>query len=360
MPNLDVIRLQASRRSWVSIGGSDPNTPMALKLIEPRFSEVDDDQMRFEKWQQLTSSLFVASKKSPMVGSRDLSFRCYNLDRLLFFDHSAGAYGAERTPSQIVTQGVDHILLGLQTVGTTLLMRSDGVAMAGVGDLVVLDLSQRFQFATEGMSAIHICLPRRRFENHARKMGARHMQILRSEGEPLLKLMADHLLNMRTCLHHAVAEQLHLLTSAAIAICNAAFTPPEDSSYNEPAVAAIEVRQFIEENIQHQDLGIELLCARFGLSRTPLYKLFEVDGGIVSYIRSRRLARAMLMLSGVEGRSHQRVSSVAYACGYQSAKMFSRAFHRRYGVNPREVNRTYQTVAIQEKGALLASWIQNL
>lgn len=31
--------------------------------------------------------------------------------------------------------------------------------------------------------------------------------------------------------------------------------------------------------------------------------------------------------------------------------MFSRAFHRRYGVNPREVNRTFEPVAIREKGA---------
>ncbi len=39
------------------------------------------------------------------------------------------------------------------------------------------------------------------------------------------------------------------------------------------------------------DLGVETICARFGrLSRTPVYTLFEADGGVMAYIRNRRLA----------------------------------------------------------------------
>ncbi|MBR0856961.1 helix-turn-helix transcriptional regulator [Bradyrhizobium liaoningense] len=346
-------------RNMAMIGGL-AESPMTLRLIDPRFSEIEDDQVRLRAWQELTSSLFVSSRASAAMPARDLFFRCYNLDRMLFLDHAACAHSAERTPSQIVTQGVDHIFIGLQTSGVTRLTGANGGAVARVGDFFVLDLAQRFQSETDGMAAIHICIPRRRFEGQGGRLSARHMHVLPSNSNPLLKLTADHLLNMRACLRRADAEQRNLLTSAALAICSAAFAEGEGSALDYPAVAAIEIRQFIEDNIDRRDLGVELIGSRFGLSRTPLYKLFETDGGVASYIRNRRLAHAMRILAGVEGGPRQRVSSVAYACGYQSEKIFSRAFRRRYGVNPREVNRTFQSIAVREKGALLASWIQSL
>lgn len=346
-------------RSMATVGGL-AESPMTLKLIDPRFSEIEDDQVRLQAWQELTSSLFVSHRASTVPPGRDLFFRCYNLDRMLFFDHAACAHSAERTLPQIVAQGVDHIFIGLQTSGVTRLTGRSGDTVARVGDFLVLDLAQRFKSETDGMAAIHICIPRRRFEGQVGKLSTRHMQVLPSNGNPLLKLTADHLLNMRACLRRADTEQRNLLTSAALAICNAAFAEGPGNPFDHPAVTAIEVRQFIEDNIDRRDLGVDLLGARFGLSRTPLYKLFDTDGGVASYIRNRRLAHAMRILAGVEGGPRQRVSSVAYACGYESEKIFSRAFRRRYGVNPRDVNRTFQTIAVREKGTLLASWIQGL
>ena len=347
------------RRRDIATGGL-AESPMTLKLIDPRFSEIDDDQVRLQAWQELTSSLFVSRRASAALPARDLFFRCYNLDRMLFFDHAACAHSAERTLSQIVAQGIDHIFIGLQTSGVTRLTHANGSSVARVGDFFILDLAQRFESETDGMAAIHVCVPRRRLESQIGKLSARHMQVLSSNSNPLLKLTADHLLNMRACLRRADAEQRSSLTSAALAICNAAFAQGEGESSDHPVVAAIEIRQFIEDNIDRQDLGIELLGARFGLSRTPLYRLFETDGGVANYIRNRRLARAMRILARVEGGPRQRVSAVAYACGYESEKIFSRAFRRRYGVNPRDVNRTFQSIAVQEKGMLLASWIQAL
>ncbi|MGO4717317.1 helix-turn-helix domain-containing protein [Bradyrhizobium sp. 2TAF24] len=334
---------------------------MTLQLIDPRFSEIDDDRARLQTWQDLTSSLFVSDRAGATLPGRDLVFRCYNLERMLFFDHSAFAHSAQRTLPQIVAQGVDHIFIGFQISGATHLACREGEVVAKPGDFWVLDLAQSFRSTTDGMSAIHLCVPRRRFERRAGRMMSRHLQVLPSASSPLLKLMADHLLNMRACLRRADAGQRGFLTSAALAICNAALTPDDDDEASpDPAVAAIEVRQFIEDNIHLPELGVELLCARFGLSRSPLYKLFAGDGGVASYVRNRRLARAMRIFAGVEGGPRQRVSSVAYACGYESEKMFSRAFRRRYGVNPRDVNRTFQSAAVREKGTLLASWIQNL
>ncbi len=336
------------------------NDAMPLKLIDLIFPEAEDDHIRIRAWQELTASLFVTNKTDTTLSSRDLFFRCYHLGRMLFFDQRACAHHAERTLSQIVTQGVDHIVIALQMSGATRMISRDGEVAAKSGDFFVLDLAQGFQLATEGMSAIQICIPRRRIEKQAGNMGVLHANVLPSSGNPLLKLMADHLMNMRACLSRTDAEQRSHLTSAALAICNAVLTCGSAGTRDDPMPAAIEIRQFIEDNLQRPELGIELLRVRFGLSRTPLYKLFDADGGVANYIRNRRLAHAMRLLAGVEGRPRQRVSSVAYACGYQSEKIFSRAFRHRYGINPRDVDQTFPRAAVPEKGALLASWLQNL
>ncbi|WP_244670453.1 helix-turn-helix domain-containing protein [Rhodoplanes elegans] len=334
---------------------------MNANVIDPKLSEIDDEQARLRTWQALTSSLFVASRAKPAVARPNLVFRCFNLERALFFDHCTCAYDAERNLAQIVTQGVDHILIGLQISGMMQLTRpGSGTGVIRPGDVFVLDLAQSIKLATDGTSAVQICIPRRRFDDQTRRSGLRHMQILPSQSSPLFKLLADHLLNMRGCLSRAGSEQRNLLTSAALAICNAAFMPGYAAPSSLPVATAIEIKQFIEDNIQNSDLGIDLVRARFGLSRTPLYKLFENDGGIASYIRNRRLVRAMRLLAGVEGGPRQRVSSVAYACGYESEKVFSRAFRRRYGVNPRDVTRGGGGGPVQERSILLTSWIHDL
>jgi AraC-like DNA-binding protein len=120
------------------------------------------------------------------------------------------------------------------------------------------------------------------------------------------------------------------------------------------------MRRFIEDDLRSFDLGIEKLCARFAISRTRLYALFEADGGVASYIRDRRLARAMRILAGLEAGDRTRVSSVGYACGFETEKMFSRAFKRKYGVNPSEVDAGYRPQARLEYGAALMSWINAL
>lgn len=141
-------------------------------------------------------------------------------------------------------------------------------------------------------------------------MGRLHRSRFARTGNPLNKLLSDHMRNMQDCLDTSDEAQRTMLATATVSICNAMLTPASDSAYNRPAVVAIEIRQFIEANLGRSDLGVEMLCARFGLSRTPVYALFEADGGVMTYIRNRRLAQAMRMLSGVE-EGPPRVSGVA-------------------------------------------------
>jgi len=88
--------------------------------------------------------------------------------------------------------------------------------------------------------------------------------------------------------------------------------------------------------------------------------MFELEGGVMTYVRNRRLARAMRILSGVEGGGPRRISSVAYTCGYENLKSFSKAFYARYGVNPRDVDTSFRSDTRWESGKELLAWIREL
>ena len=108
--------------------------------------------------------------------------------------------------------------------------------------------------------------------------------------------------------------------------------------------------------------GVDKLARTFGLSRASLYRLFEPVGGVASYIRTRRLARARQELTA-PGLEDRRIGPIAYRAGFQSIPAFNRAFRAAYGQTPRSTRTTTKgapTVALKKprgKMGILARWL---
>jgi AraC-like DNA-binding protein len=96
--------------------------------------------------------------------------------------------------------------------------------------------------------------------------------------------------------------------------------------------------RYVEDNLAARDLGVAKLTATFGLSRASLYRLFEPVGGVASFIRERRLARAHHELSA-PGFQDRRIGPIAYQAGFHSIATFNRAFLAAYGETPRNVRK---------------------
>jgi AraC-like DNA-binding protein len=333
---------------------------MQFKVVDPRLSQIEDEKTRLNVWRGAIAPFFDTRVDPAAPFPSDIGLRCYHLDRMLLGAIKASAQTVERSRTQIAAQTVDHVLLHLSLSGETSLQTRGGDVPIRARSFVVFDLSQEARFASRGLTGINLCLPRRAFDARVGEIANLHAAALPARENPLLKLLAAHLRTMRHCLEHADALRLDHVVSATLALCNAAFTAPTDSAHDRETVLGVEIRQFIEENLGSESLDIEMLTARFGLSRTPLYELFAPEGGVARYIRGRRLARAMRVLSGLERGPRPRISTLAYACGFDSEKTFSRAFRRQYGVNPRDVDATFRPEVHHEQGALLMSWIRDL
>ena len=78
---------------------------------------------------------------------------------------------------------------------------------------------------------------------------------------------------------------------------------------------------------------VSQLAARVGLRPSRLAHLFrrEVHTSIREYVRIRRMRRAAELLT----QSHERVSAIAFAVGYNDVSNFNHVFKKYFGASPR-------------------------
>lgn len=89
----------------------------------------------------------------------------------------------------------------------------------------------------------------------------------------------------------------------------------------------------IENRLGEFDLTPELIARDFGISRATLYRLYDGEGGVRSYIRQRRLCRAVAELAAAppdRGAIHRS----AEKWGFSSDSVFNRLVRRQFGLTP--------------------------
>ncbi|MDE6286464.1 MAG: helix-turn-helix domain-containing protein, partial [Muribaculaceae bacterium] len=90
--------------------------------------------------------------------------------------------------------------------------------------------------------------------------------------------------------------------------------------------------RYVDDHMSSPDLSVEDLAAELGMSRVHLYKrLKQITGKTpIEFIRVLRLKRAAQMLR----ESQLNISEIAYSCGFNNPKYFSRYFREEFGVLP--------------------------
>lgn len=94
-----------------------------------------------------------------------------------------------------------------------------------------------------------------------------------------------------------------------------------------------QVCRYVQANLHNSDLSPESVLRRFALPRTALYRMFEAEGGLATYVRHCRLWEAA---GDLVRQPDMAVVEIGYGLGFNSASDFSRAFRRAFGMPPQE------------------------
>ncbi|MGN0281810.1 MAG: helix-turn-helix domain-containing protein [Prevotella sp.] len=92
--------------------------------------------------------------------------------------------------------------------------------------------------------------------------------------------------------------------------------------------------RIVEANIANPDFSVDELSAQLCMHRTNLYKRWPAITGItpLRFIRLLRLKHGRLLLE----QGGRRISDVAYECGFNDPKKFSKYFKEEFGISPCE------------------------
>jgi AraC-like DNA-binding protein len=97
------------------------------------------------------------------------------------------------------------------------------------------------------------------------------------------------------------------------------------------------IKQDIAEHLDHGDLSLSALSARHRCTERLVQRLFRTEGTtLTDYVLAQRLARAHRVLSDPH-RHAEKISTIAYDCGFGDVSYFNRAFRRSYGTAPSDI-----------------------
>lgn len=219
--------------------------------------------------------------------------------------------------------------------------RSDGLdhwvltALRGCGPsaLSLVCLNQPFTGRLTAEEAVHLCIPRDFLRPAALSMDALNGASVTS---PLGRLLADFLLNLAARMSELEPADYPGVRSSIRAMIEGCMVPNRLglASDLQPVQATIleRARRLVQQRLGSPTLGVDELCRDLAVSRSRLYRLFEPLGGVVHYIRYRRLLDAHIALADAEDR--RSIVAIAAERGFIDPAEFSRAFKREFGYRP--------------------------
>lgn len=197
-------------------------------------------------------------------------------------------------------------------------------------------LGKTFEGCLTSSEMLQLFVPRDFFRGVAHVLDAEEFSA-RNDG--LATLLADYLIGLAHRLPLLDAEDLPRLVAATRAMILACVAPSRDHLHEAgDTIANVlleRARRFVQANVASHDLGVEALQRELGVSRSRLYRLFEPHGGVLHYIRHRRLLGAHAALA--DPNDTRRIHDIAEEHGFADGSEFSRAFKREFGYRPSEV-----------------------
>ncbi|HTK00262.1 MAG TPA: helix-turn-helix domain-containing protein, partial [Bordetella sp.] len=256
---------------------------------------------------------------------------------LLFMDCRTGSYSQSRPVTRISTDAIRQYVFHVAVEGhisteTGLYPRRQ--AVQSQPGILALDMNQPMWMERSACRLFAIFVPRALVDSVLPNAEAIHGRVVEYQS-PLARLIPAELVHLRQTLSDMTADQAYDAIRDVALLLAAAFGRQAgligDARIALRSVLFGKVRRYIDAHLNQPDLTPDSVLRASGLSRPTLYRLFEHEGGLAAYIRTRRLREAADELCVPSGRA---VIDIAYGLGFGSAAAFNHAFRRAYDMAP--------------------------
>jgi len=258
----------------------------------------------------------------------------YRIGALLFNEAQFSPVRFRRSHEHLRGDGSDIVVLQAQLTGSEVLTMDQHVVHLLPGNIYLRDWAQPFESSASAMRLHSILIPRHRLASTS-MLGVRNpilsWPIDGPEGGLLFTLWSELIARFpETSLRQAVG-----MCNAFLAFLDALLNDdaqPQESTSLQAMERYLQLR--LRQSVSAQDL-----CGHFHVSRSTVYRMFSVHGGVDGYLSRLRMERVYADLLHADP-AHASVGGLASAWGFDGASSFSRRFRTQFGKTPSEVLHT--------------------
>jgi AraC-like DNA-binding protein len=261
----------------------------------------------------------------------------WNMGNLLIVQQRVPAHSYTRSRSMLRQSPIDHWYVELLRAGRAWTEVDRRVAESGPGLFPFRSLGYPYRGRTTDSDSVLLFMPYDLLAGHAALLEAANNSVFSGN---LAKLLLNYVTGVESSLNTLTAQELprlvHTISDLVVECASLSVATVAPSTL--PNMGMMErAHRYIHSNLGSDVLTPETICRSLGISRTRLYQLFGASGGVLNYIRKRRLLAAYADLS--DAANTRRISEIAQAAGFDLAANFTRAFSHEFGINPRDIRK---------------------
>ncbi len=289
----------------------------------------------------------------------------WHLGDLLIVQQVTPAHSYERSQTMLRSSPIDHWNVGLFRSGRSWTEADRRVTETGPGEFFFRSLGYPYRGRMTDAASILLFMPYELLADDAGKLEGANNSVLSGS---LADLLANYINGMEENLGNITVEEVPRIVRTIrdmVVACVAAVRP--DAGGSQAKMGVMErAHRYIHLNLHSADLTPEAICRELGISRTRLYQLFEPSGGVLNYIRRRRLLQAHAQLS--DPTNNRPIAEIAEAAGFDLAANFTRAFSHEFGASPREIRKAAAAERLatpvappeRDRGATIGDWLKSV
>lgn len=340
-----------------------PQPMLAPGIVHSNFSVQGDARLSLLAWQERMDPVYdIRPPSAQGEETFAASFRRYSIDDLTFFDMHTSPNVAVRSLGRVSTENIRDITFSLFLEGAPAHCkgyrhRLDTQHLPSVPSILALDMDQACTIRSFHGRVLLFFVPRALVEAVFPDAASLHGRRVVAT-TPLMRMLVAHLVALNRQIVGLSKDEAGSAFRTAIQLLAAAFSKQAGLSGNARAAvrAAVfgQVRRYVEAHLHDHSLSPDSVLQSLHLSRASVYRLFEHEGGLAAYIRSRRLRAAadeLVRFPDVE------VQDIAFGLGFNNASSFTRAFRRAYDMAPQELHEYAPMLGHQHPGSdKYSSW----
>lgn len=290
---------------------------------------------RLNDWRHLMSATHDVSLPETEPTPFHVEMKLWNLGQLVI---SSGRFSPQvfnRTLDHVRNDHIDNYLLFIQGDGHRIVRTAGREIVLMAGDVLLMEMGRPcWSFASSGTSN-SLYLPRDLIRDALPKFEYPHGLILRNGG---CKLLADHIQTMAAHLPDYAPESISFLVDATRNLAMACLAASQNLSTPTPPIEIAlrrTIERHIEANLADPSLSATSICQVFGISRSTLYRLFDLHAGVANFIKRRRLQHVRSIL--MKAHDVRTLAEIAEEFGFTSSAHFSRSFREAFGYSPSDL-----------------------